>query len=148
MDENFLDALKTVYSKLSASGTRGILCGSSNFALQGMNVDPNDIDVSVAHRDLEKVCDLFSEYGPSKVGGLSSGEGQEFKIHVGGVEVQISGDYEGGFYYKQAHESGKVVTLRIESIEIPAFTLAAEAECYEHLGRVEKAEKIRRFIGG
>ncbi len=97
MDEKYLAALRTVASKLNESGIRWVLCGSTNFALQGMDVRPSDVDISVAHEDLRRVIGgVFPEYDFSDVRGLPSGEGEDAIFCVDGVKIPICGDYEHG----------------------------------------------------
>ena len=143
MNNKFLNALKLVSSKLNESSVKWMLCGTTNYVLQGIDVHPNDIDISISHKDLEKIRKIFSEYNQSEINDLSNGEGQEFKFDVDGVEVQICADYEHGFYYKQ---SNKIKILNIDDIKIPALKLEAEIECCEHLKRPEKVKMLKEFL--
>ena len=128
------------------AGLEWVLCGSANFALQGMDLKPKDLDITIEHKDLEKVKELFSKYDPSETRDLKNKEGQEFTFYVDGVEVQICGDYEHGTYYKAKQNKNNIKKYRLDGVEISLLKLEAELECYTQLGRTEKAKLIQEFL--
>jgi len=135
-----------VAKTLNESGVDWVICGSTNFYLQGMDVSPRDIDVCIKHGDFSRVLELFSDFEFSEATDLSNGEGQERRFYINDVEVQICADYDFGFYYRQMSDPQNIVKLDFEGVEIPGLKLESELLCYKHLGRADKADKIVEFI--
>ncbi len=125
------------------------LIGSSNLKLQGMDVEPKDIDLVITERDLDKTVQLFETYNPSKrqiQKGLSSKPFWEITFFLEGIEVQIMSEAETGEYVRILNEQHNLTKMEMNGISIPCFTLEAEAKAYESTQREQKAKNIRKFI--
>ena len=124
------------------------LIGSTNMQLQGMEVSPHDLDIVVQLKDLEKMREIFSDYNVSAVKELkplTDEPGWEVKAEIGNVEVQILGERDMGEYVSKLL-ANKLTKIRIEDIEIPCFTLEAEAQTYAETNREHKAHLIQEFL--
>src|SRR3989338_2650607 len=92
LSEKFKKAIKIIYTLLSEHKVKWALIGSTNMQLQGMNVNPHDLDIVVQFTDLEKMRNIFSAYTASdkkELKPLTDELGWEIKIDIGDVEVQI-----------------------------------------------------------
>lgn len=124
------------------------LIGSTNMQLQGMNVNPYDLDIVVQLKDLEKMREIFSDYNPSTIKELKLLTNEpvlELKINIGNVEVQILGEKDTGNYVSKLL-ANKLTKIKIDKIEIPCFTLEAEAQTYAKTNREHKAHLIQEFL--
>lgn len=139
------ETLIFVANKLNEAGADWALIGSANLALQGMDVAPGDIDILVNFSEKEKIESIFSEEEKISDSKLKNGEGEELTYLIGGVEIQFCFEYAHGFYadFLEKEEFEKIV---LKSVEIPCNRLEDEIRAYEHLGKKEKAEKIREFL--
>lgn len=65
--EKFKKTIKIIHKRLENNKINWALVGSTNMQLQGMNVQPHDLDVVVQLKDLEKMREIFSDYTVSAV---------------------------------------------------------------------------------
>ena len=139
------ETLTFVAKKLNEAQIKWALIGSANLALQGMNVVPNDIDILVDFSDKEKNEKLFMGEKIVSNSIQKNGEAEEVTYLIEGVDVQICYEHPHGFYF-QFFENNRFEKIMLGSVEILCNRLEDEARAYEHLGRKEKAEKIREFL--
>src|SRR5208337_4971382 len=99
VEAKFIEAIEIIYEKLRKEQIKWALVGSTNMALQGMDINPHDLDIVMRFEDLGKMQLLFSEYGPSQVTKLdnhTANEVWDVKVNIHSVEVQIFGEKESG----------------------------------------------------
>jgi len=124
------------------------LIGSTNMQLQGMNVNPHDLDIVVQLKDLEKIREIFSDYNASAIKELkplTNEPGWEVKLNIENVEVHILGERDTGEYVSKLL-SDRLTKIKIDDIKIPCFTLEAEAQTYAETNREHKAHLIQEFL--
>lgn len=143
--ENFKKALKILSERFEKSKLKWALIGSTNMALQGMDVSPHDIDIIVNVDDFGKTRNAFSDLRPSpaeksKYGGL------KFKLVIEGVEIEIIGEGRNDGVYIHSLLENKLTYIDVDGTKIPCFRLEVEAEAYSKTNREEKAGMIRKFI--
>lgn len=144
-EEKIKQVLKKIAGMMNSLGVEWSLVGSVNLLLQGMNVRPRDLDITISYRDFGKIKEFFSDFD-FKIRDLSNGEAQEILFSMDGFDIQICADYEHGIYYKKRCEEGSTKLIDVGGITVPVFTLESESECYRLTGRQEKVNKIREFI--
>jgi hypothetical protein len=142
---DLIQTIKEIATRLHKLDIDWTLIGSTNHLLQGLNVKPNDIDILISYKDLERTKILFSDVD-YKIEELPNKEAQEMKFKMNGFDIQFCFDYPHGKYHKKRNREDSIIMLDIEEIKIPAFKLEIEAECYDLANRKEKANKIREFI--
>ncbi|RJQ15475.1 hypothetical protein C4573_04935 [Candidatus Woesearchaeota archaeon] len=145
LENNFKEALIIISKKLK--NRRWAVIGSFNLVLQGMALQPNDLDVIVHLSELKNMQDLFQEYKPSAIQQLTPLGGHPswaIKIKISGVTVQVLGEKSKGTYFSKLLKK-RVLILRIDNTKIPCFTLDAESDAYA-IKRKEKSRLIRSFI--
>lgn len=146
--DNFKKAIKIIHEKLQNNKIKWALVGSTNMQLQGMNVQPHDLDIVVQLKELEKTREMFSEYNVSAIKELkplTDEPAWEVKIEINDVEVQIFAQLNTGEYVSKLL-ADKLARIRFENVEIPCFTLEAEAQTYAETNRRYKSNLIREFL--
>ena len=148
INSNFKKAIKIIYRLLNENNIKWALIGSTNMQLQRVDVQPHDLDIVVQLRDLEKMQEIFSEYNASSIRELkplTDKPGWEVRVEINGVEVQILGEMDTGEYVSKLL-ANKLIKIPLDDIEIPCFTLEAEAQTYAETKREHKAYLIREFL--
>jgi len=148
--DQFNRVLKVVKERMEESGIRWAVIGSTNMALQGMDVVPRDLDIVVRLDDLKKIPEIFSDMVAQGVKDLPSMTGEpawEVNGEIDGVEIQILGEKDTGQYVSKLINN-RVKIVKTSETEIPCFALEAEADAYAETGREKKANLIREFLRG
>lgn len=148
MKANFKKAIKIIHKLLNENKIKWALVGSTDMQLQGMDVNPRDLDIVVQLKDLEKMQEIFSEYNASpvkKLEPMTDEPAWEVKIEIEGVEVQILGERNTGEYVSKLLVN-RLTKIKLDDIEIPCFTLEAEAQAYTETNREHKARLIHKFL--
>ncbi|MGV8171452.1 MAG: nucleotidyltransferase domain-containing protein [Candidatus Woesearchaeota archaeon] len=148
VDSRFIHAIKIIHQLLNENNISWALIGSTNMQLQGMNVNPRDLDIVVQLKDLEQMEKIFSDYNASdvrKLPPMTDEPGWEVKIDINGVDVQILGERDTGEYVSKLLAE-KLIRIHLDNIDIPCFTLEAEAQTYAETKREHKANLIREFL--
>lgn len=104
MNSNFKKAIKIIHERLESNNIKWALVGSMNMQLQGMNVQPRDLDVIIQLKDLEKMREIFSEYNPSLIKELKPFVDEpvwDVIIKIGDVEIQLFAERDTGPYVKK-----------------------------------------------
>jgi len=148
MEKRIRDTIRTVFSRLDASGILWCLAGSVNMQLQGIQVETHDLDVVIQHKNLEKIKSLFSDYSASPVREMKTLSGKpawEVEACVDGVKVQFFGGDEDDIYVGKMI-AGMTIKVLIDEIKVPCFTLEAEMKSYLETNREHKAKIIKDFL--
>jgi predicted nucleotidyltransferase len=148
MEGRIKDAVRTVFSRLNGSRILWCLVGSVNMQLQGIQVEPHDLDIVIQHKDLEKVRALFSDCSASSVRELKPLSGNlawEVEAYINGVKVQFFGGDEDDIYVGKMI-AGMTAKVSIDEIKVPCFTLEAEMKSYLETNREHKAKVIKDFL--
>lgn len=143
----FQRALAELSERLESQDLRWAVVGSTSLALQGMDVQPRDIDIVVRREDLESVRQRFASEYPSSVRTVTHAAGEpthEFTVMLDGVPVQIMAESASGPYVAKLL-AGRTVPIRLQDETVPCLALDAEAEAYNETGRPKKAKRIRDF---
>jgi len=157
ISERFKRALKEISSTLDYKLCPWALIGSTNLALQGMIINPRDLDLVMRLKDLGVASKKFYRYNASAIEELSPDERDPawtaklkrcpaFNVHfnIKGVSVQILGEGDNGDYVSKLL-ANKLIYTDLKSFKIPCFTLETEAQVYD-IFRPEKAQQIRDFL--
>lgn len=146
--EKFKKTIKIIHKRLENNKIKWALVGSTNMQLQGMNVSPHDLDIVVQLNDLEKMQEIFSEYNASAIKELkplTDKPAWEVRMKINDLEIQIFAQRDTGEYVSKLL-ANKLAKIRLENIEIPCFTLEAEAQTYAETNREHKAHLIQEFL--
>ncbi|MDP3779368.1 MAG: hypothetical protein Q8R30_04995 [bacterium] len=144
----FINAIKIVEERMKGAHMNWAVIASSNLALQGMDVAPNDLDVVVRRDDLHKISDLFHDFNASDVGELLTLNGKpawDVAMKVGQVAVQFLGEHDSGPYVEKLLKQ-RIKNCPVDGYGVPCLTLDAEVEAYSQTGRWKKAKMVSEFL--
>jgi len=146
MNEKFKEVIRIIHQRLD--GIKWALVGSTNMQLQGIPIQPRDLDICVRRIDLEELKELFSDYPISNINELkpfNTEQSWEVKIIISHVEVQFFGQNDTGEYVSKLL-ADRIIQIKLDDIMIPCFTLDAEEQTYAETHREQKAHLIREFL--
>ncbi len=154
LDRGKIQALRRVYERLRETQILWAVTGSLNFALQGLNVEPNDIDLQTDAAGVYEIERRLAEYSVRKVV-FSTSNSKRLRSHYGaleidGVQVEIMGDLEklldDGTWEAPPALNRHRIWLEVEGMRLPVLSLEYEEQAYRKLGRTEKADMLRRWL--
>lgn len=129
-----------------------VVTGSAGFALQGLPMRPNDIDLQTdaagAHAIQAQYADLVSR--PVVWSATDRIRSHYGALRITGVTVEIMGDIEkrrpDGSWERPAplHQHRRFVS--VGGLSVPVLDLAYKERAYHALGRRETAALLRRWL--
>jgi hypothetical protein len=152
MNENIWRALKVISDNLFSSKVEWCLVGTSNLALQGIDVEIKDIDIITdkegvyeANKILKKyeVTNVWFKNIENKISVYSS------RYEINGVEVNIMGDIKmfckdkKWTSPKKALINKKIISYNGKKLYI--VPLDFQLETYKKIGREQDNEKIKKI---
>ncbi len=152
INQTYLEVLRKIYARLSNSNVNWVVTGSLSFALQGVPVEPNDVDIQTDEAGAYEIERLFSEFVTKKVAFSSA---KQIRSHYGslmidGIKVEIMGDIqkrlEGGEWEQAVDLSRYKQFVELEAMQIPVLSLDYEYQAYLKLGRLEKAQVLEKAL--
>jgi len=147
-----LEVLRKIVTRLQDTPINWVVTGSLGMALQGVPVEVHDIDIQTDRSGVYEIERLLAEYVVEPV---RYSESEWIRSHLGrleidGVKVEIMGDIQKHLDNQGWEEPVKVEHHRrwveVNGMRIPVLSLAYEYQAYLKLGRVEKAEILRRWL--
>jgi hypothetical protein len=148
----YLYALRTICQKLKESGIDWVLTGSASFALQGIPVEPHDIDIMTSEMGAYEIERMFLRCVTAMV---AFSEAERIRSHlgrltIGAVAVEIMGAVqtrlEDGTWEPPVDVTGYRRFVEVEGMTVPVLSLEREYQAYLRLGRTETAEILRSHI--
>ncbi len=154
LDLSFIKALRVIDRKLKGKNIDWVLVGSTSLALQGVEIQPKDIDLLTDEEGAYRIGELLREY---EIEPVKFRESRLFKSFFGeykilGVEVEVMGNLEERLRDRWLSLSGRLRTKRwvkVNEMKVPVSSLREQLKVYEKLGRekdVFRAKKIREAI--
>jgi hypothetical protein len=152
IEQRHLRALSELYRGLKDSKVNWVVTASLNLALHGLTVEVHDIDVLTDEAGAHEIERRFAQHSVQAVCLRAS---ERIRSHFGvlcvaGVTIEIMGDVE---VYDEVSGwqptpglAGNSEIIVLQGMPIPVRTLDAEHVAYCRLGRVEKAELVRRWL--
>jgi len=151
IDPAFLAVLRQIFTGLQDSTVNWVLTGSLSFALRGLPLEPHDIDIQTDEKGAYEIERRFASHVSRRVA-FSAGE--RMRSHLGalliaGIEVEIMGDIqkrlEDGTWEAPVDLNSHRRFVNFEGMQVPVLSLEYEAQAYQKMGRLERAEMLRRF---
>ncbi|MEK7493879.1 MAG: hypothetical protein AAB630_01845 [Patescibacteria group bacterium] len=151
LSEQFINALKIVAKRMEGNDITWAVIGSGALVLQGIDVKPNDLVISVSVHDLEKIHGLFADHSAAEVKEIETLSGKQawdVLATIEGVETQFCGEQETN---EKALWFNRVVAsltndVEVDGMRIPCISLPAAIEAYKELHRPQKVELIQSFL--
>jgi hypothetical protein len=148
----YLKVLRKINTRLSNTNVNWAITGSLGFALQGVPAEPNDIDIQTDKRGAYEIERHFSEFMTKRVT-LSSTEkirSHFGKLMIDGIKIEIMGDIqkrlEDGSWENPVDLEHHKRVVEVEGMKVPVLSLEYEYQAYMKLGRIEKAEMLRKWL--
>ncbi|MEW5759751.1 MAG: hypothetical protein AB1779_03175 [Candidatus Thermoplasmatota archaeon] len=154
IDPRYFEVLRKIYARLSNTNVNWVVTGSLGFALQGMPVKPNDIDIQTDKRGAYEIERHFSDFVTKKVEfsfteRICSHFGE---LMIDGIKVEIMGDIqkrlEDGSWENHVDLVQHKRVIEIEGMQVPVLSLEYEYQAYLKLGRIGKAEMLMKWLKG
>ncbi|MCR5102297.1 MAG: hypothetical protein K6B41_13145 [Butyrivibrio sp.] len=153
LKDKHIKVLTKIYNLLQNSKEKTCwgLTGSTSFAIQGMDVEPHDMDIQADESTAYLLDELLADYviQPVKFYGNKTIRSHFGKFIVDGMEVEVMGDIQ----KKNNGEWEDIIPLvrlldyvNWNGYQIPVLKLSYEAEAYRKLGRIERAAQLEEFI--
>lgn len=151
LPEDVASALEVFLETMSDVPAQWALTGSTSFAIQGVPVTPQDIDVQTNASGASVIERQFPDH---VVDPVSRRESEHMRSHFGvlrldGVRVEIMGDLQKrlseGCWEPPVDITDHRQYERWRGHDVPVLSLGYEATAYERLGRAERAERLREF---
>jgi hypothetical protein len=152
LDQNYLDSLRIIVRRLEDTAIDWVVTGSCGFALQGVDVAVHDIDLQTDKDGAYAIERLFLEESSRKV---VYSIADNIRSHLGalainGIQVEIMGDIQkrlnDGIWEEPVDIRSHRRWVTIDGMHIPVLSLEHEYKAYLALGRVEKAEMLRKWL--
>lgn len=147
-----LNALRIIYEQLRNTDIHWALTGSLNFALQGVPVEPRDIDIQTDEAGSYAIERLFREHVVRPVAFRAS---ERMRSHFGvleiaGVEVEIMDEIQkrlaDGTWEEPIRVEQHRRFVKVDDMLIPVLALEYEYQAYSIMGRSEKARMLQEWL--
>lgn len=152
LNPDYLKVLRKINERLNNTSINWAVTGSLGFALQGVPIEPNDIDIQTDKRGAYEIERHFSEFVTKRVTFSST---ERIRSHFGelmidGIKVEIMGDIQkrnkDGSWEKPVSLEYHKRVVEVEGMKVPVLSLEYEYKAYLKLGRVDKAEMLRNWL--
>lgn len=153
IDPAFIAVLRQIVTTLQDGEINWVLTGSLGFALRGLPLEPHDIDIQTDEKGAYEIERRFSPQVSRKVMFSAS---ERMRSHFGallidGIEVEIMGDIqkrlEDSTWEAPVDLAGHKQFVHFAGMQVPVLSLEYEAQAYRKMGRLERAEMLRRATG-
>jgi hypothetical protein len=147
-----LEALREIDTRLHGSGVEWAIAGSVGLALQGVEVQPRDLDIQTDAQGAYEIERLFAEHILRKVRHSAAERVQSHygALEIGGVEVEIMGDLQtremGGAWSGPEDVKQHRVWVQVQGMNLPVLPLKYSIEAYRKLGRTEKVDLLEHWL--
>jgi len=150
IDSRILNALEIIVGYLGSKDLHWTVMGSLSLALQGVHINPKDIDILTDEQGALQIGALLEEY---EVEPINFSRTEVFESHYGlyfieGVKVEVMGNLRVQVDGKWVPlSSGLKFPLFVQqnSLNIPVSPLRDQLLFYEQLGREKDIETILKI---
>ncbi len=152
IESQYINTLRKIHARLKDCRAKWVVTGSLGMALQDMDIEVHDIDIQTDQQGAYEIESKFPEYvvAPVRYSESTRIHSHFGKLEIDGVKVEIMGDIQKRVDEQTWEEPVKVEHYRrlveIEGMQIPVLSLEYEYQAYLRLGRVEKAEMLRKWL--
>ncbi len=148
LNQNMLGALKVLTQRLEKTNWRVI--GSVALALQGINLEPRDIDIETDEKEAVEIIMLLKddETRPAELKVSGNYESKIWTFGIAGVEVEVIANLrvKHGDNWVASPNLAAPKVVEVGEMKIPLSPLEEQLEMYENLKRKERVQKIREAL--
>lgn len=147
-----LRVLRVLFERLKETDINWAVTGSCSFALQGLPIEPNDIDIQADEPGAYAIEQLFFEFVIRRVTWSSTPiiRSHFGALEIAGVKVEIMGDIQkreaDGSWDEPPTLDRYKRFVEVDGMRIPILALDYEHTAYLKMGRIEKAEMLRAWL--
>lgn len=152
LPKEFETALHLILERLNGLPEAWALTGSVGMVLQGMPLEVHDIDLQTSPLGAVQIQQRLEAWMSAAVRQVDSPNMRSLlgKAVLQGVEVEIIGGMqkrlENGEWEEPVNVAEHRRWVKWQGWNVPVLELEYEVEAYRRMGRLEKAEKIRRWL--
>jgi len=152
IDQEIHKVLKTIYPILTTSPFPWAITGSLGFALQGMDTEVHDVDIQTDRPGAYEIERRLSAYSirPVAFSGTERIRSHFGALEIRGVRVEIMGDIQKRMpdgRWEEPVDVTRFLRWTIwDGMRIPVLSLEYEYRAYLIMGRIEKAETLRKWM--
>ncbi len=152
LDPAYLDVLRTIHARLRDGDVNWVVTGTAAFALQGVPTEVHDIDIQT---DRSGAYEIERRFAQSLIESVAFSSTERIRSHFGalmvdGIRVEIMGDIqkrlEDGTWECPVDLGRLKTTVQAEGVVLPVLPVEYEQQAYLKLGRIEKAEMLRKWL--
>ena len=146
---NIISALKTIAQKLASENIKWIISTSCALALQGIKIEPKNIDIITDNKELLKINELLKCY---KIESFIHNPSERFdsimnKFLINDCDVDIMNNFKiksktDNIWHNMSYLLKNPTIIQIEQIKMPVISLSQALEMYELMGREKDLIKI------
>ncbi len=120
--------------------------GSANLYLQGLDINPRDIDILTTPDGSKQIDEILNQFQTQAIRFDETGGRNSFRsfYEIKGVEIEVLGNV--GNAYRDAGSLAKKIFVPFLDTKLPCISLNEELKTYEKLGRLEKVKSIKEFL--
>jgi hypothetical protein len=148
----FFQALEVVTERLQGSRLIWAITGSVGFALHGLPVTPNDLDIQSDAGGVYEIERRLSEFvvEPVRLSSTDRIRSHFGKLQIGDVRVELMGDVEkrlpDGCWEGPPDLWVHVEFINYQGLRLPILSLEYEQQAYAKLGRADKARQLAEWL--
>lgn len=152
INNRYLIVLQKIHTILIKHNILWAVTGSLNFALHGINVISHDIDIQTDKEGAYKFEQLFAEFVTKKVSYLKSEKIRSYfgSFLINNIQVEIMGDlqkmFDDGSWEEPVNIKNYLEFIKYQGMKIPVLCLEYEEQAYRQMGRIKKADLLRRYL--
>ncbi|MEW6180344.1 MAG: hypothetical protein AB1522_10495 [Chloroflexota bacterium] len=152
LPKEFETALHLILERLNGLPEAWALTGSAGMVIQGMPLEIHDIDLQTSPLGAVQIQQRLEAWMTVPVRQVDSPNMRSLlgKAVVQGVEVEIIGGLqkrlENGEWEEPVNVAAHRRWVKWQGWNVPVLELEYEVKAYRRMGRLEKAEKIRRWL--
>ena len=144
-------ALKLVCKDLETSNVRWVLAGSLSLALQGVKVEPNDIDLLTDRRGAFRINAILKKYEKKEVTYSETEKVSSFLgiFEIQGVKVEVMGAYrerQGARWVSLSKRLENPRIIGIDGVRIPVSPIEDQLASYRRSKRPKDVEKVEEIL--
>ncbi|MEM5836239.1 MAG: hypothetical protein QXI23_02125 [Candidatus Aenigmatarchaeota archaeon] len=124
-----------------------MVVGSASLALQGVEIEPKDIDILTTKEGAYKISSILKEY---EVKPVKFSKSRVFSSHFGkfrveGIDVEVMGDLKAKVYGRWVSLTWRLkrpVFVKIGKLGIPVSRLEDQLKVYSMINRKKNLERV------
>ena len=150
---NFILVIKKLINQCDHLGLSWAFTGSLNLVFWGFDLKPHDIDLETDRFSAEQFDRLFANQAVWSLHLRKSESMQSYfaRYDIEGVQVEVMGDCRyrlpDGEWVAQRPLEKRIRRIDWQDLSLPLLELEDEQESCVLMGRLEKAERIRAWLG-